>query len=149
MQFNGIDANSGQKESSISSIAANLDGTTNTMMVGERTGGGQIYLKGHKEAPGGMPWDIYRLTNGGGWGDFLNGEHWYSGSLYDGTPGVDGGPCAINCSNVRSQGFYGFHPGGIQALLADGSVRFVSETADKFAFAAFTTRKKSEVAPLP
>ncbi len=149
MQFNGIDVDNLRLEEDLSDIASVKDGTSNTMMVGERVGGGQVYLAGGKPAPAGMPWDIYRLTNGGGWGDFLNGEHWYSGSLHDGTPGPDGGPCAINCNNVRSQGFYSFHPGGAQFLLADGSVRFVSETVAAFPLAAMTTRMKGEVAELP
>jgi len=149
MQFNGIDPDTGRLESTLGNIAGVRDGTSNTILVGERVGGGRIFLAGGKTAPAGMPWDIYRLTNGGGWGDFLNGEHWVSGSLRDGTPGPSGGPCVINCNNVRSQGYYSFHPGGAQFLLADGSVRFVSETTEAFVIAAMITRQKGETFQLP
>ena len=75
----------------------------------------------------------------------MNGEHWLAGALYDGTLGPDGGPCPINCTNLRSHGFYSFHPGGCEFLLSDGSVRFVSETVDAFTFAAAITAAKREV----
>jgi prepilin-type N-terminal cleavage/methylation domain-containing protein len=149
LQFNGNDPATMQVEDDRGNIASVLDGTANTIFVGERTGGGQVYLAAGQPAPGGSPWDEFRLTNGGGWGDILNGEHWYSGSLYDGTPGPDGGPCAINCTNRRSAGFYAFHPGGAQFGVADGSVRFISETVDAFTFAAISTRKKGEMAQMP
>jgi hypothetical protein len=151
LQANGPDpANLAAPPNTDSSSIANItDGTSNTVMVGERVGGGEIYLAGGKVAPSGMPWDAFRQSNGGGWGDFLNGEQWYAGSLYDGTPGPDGGPCPINCTNRRSAGFYSFHPGGAQFLLADGTVRFISETVDAFTFASITTRRRGEVVQMP
>ena len=121
------------------------DGTSNTMLVGERTGSSNIYRKTQVDptltaAAGG--------GNGGGWGDFLIGEHWVSGSLYDGNPGASGGPCGINCNNIRSQNFHSFHTGGIHALMGDGSVRFVSENVAQFLLAAMITRQGGEVATL-
>jgi prepilin-type processing-associated H-X9-DG protein len=145
LQFNGTDANNpARKDSGKSRIADIIDGTSNTIAIGERTGGGEIWLKGRQKAPSGQPWDTFRQSNGGGWGDFLNGEHWYSGSLYDGLPGPDGGPCPINCTNRRSAGYYAFHPGGAQFALADGSVQFISENVEAFVLAAMTTRAKGE-----
>ncbi len=147
LQFNGNDPATMQVELGKSRIADILDGTANTAMIGERVGGDEIYLKGGQLA--GAPLDAMGPTNGGGWGDILNGEHWYAGSLFDGMPGPDGGPCPINCTNVRSAGFYSFHPGGAQFVIADGSVRFVSETVEAFAFASLTTRQRGEVFTLP
>jgi prepilin-type N-terminal cleavage/methylation domain-containing protein len=149
MQFNGTDPSTMQLEGGTSNMASITDGSSNTIAVGERVGGPVLYVKGGKVAPTGMPWDVFRVSNGGGWGDFLNGEHWYSGSLFDGTPGPDGGPCAINCNNVRSQGFYAFHPGGAQFLIADGSARFISETVDAFVLAGISTRQKGETVQVP
>jgi len=146
LQYNGSNlSNPTQKDSTSSRIGDITDGTSNTAMVGERVGGDEIYVKGGRmPSLTEMPLrDIYKVTNGGGWGDILNGEHWYEGSLHDGLQG--GGPCAINCNNVRSQGFFSFHPGGAQFALADGSVRFVSETVAAFVFASLTTRKRGEV----
>lgn len=39
---------------------------------------------------------------------------------------------------------YSFHPGGVQVLLVDGSVRFFSETMDTRQFAALVTREKGD-----
>lgn len=148
LQYNGSDlADPTKKESARSRIADIQDGTSNTAMIGERVGGDEIYVKGGRLATITQYPNLSDLqkTNGGGWGDILNGEHWYQGSLFDGTDPGNGGPCAINCCNVRSAGFYSFHPGGAQFTLADGSVRFVSETVDAFAFASLTTRARGEV----
>lgn len=146
MQFNGINPDNGDVELDRSRIADIKDGTANTAMVGERVGGDTIYMKGGQVHPNSA---MLGPSNGGGWGDIMNGETWYAGTLYDGsgTP-PDQGPCAINCSNYRNGGFFSFHPGGAQFCLADGSVRFVSETIDAFTFAALTTRNRGEVAPL-
>ncbi len=92
------------------------DGTSNTLLIAEVAGRPTIYRKGKPVAG---------FATGSGWGDVLNGENWFRGSLYDGT-GTEG-PCVINCTNDRGRGAYSFHTGGIQILLTDGSVRFVSE----------------------
>ena len=84
-------------------------------------------------------------VNGGGWGDLLNGEHWLQGSLYTGVPPLQGGPCAINCTNLRGYGFHSFHPAGAQFLMVDASVQFVAETAEAFSVAARITAAKGEV----
>ncbi len=116
------------------------DGTSNTFLLGERVGGSDIYRRGQID-------DTLSSTmgggNGGAWGDFLNGEHWPEGSLADGTPG--GGPCIMNCSNIRSTGFMSFHAGGAQFVMADGSVRFISENIGAYTFAALITRAGGEI----
>ena len=119
------------------------DGTSMTFLLGERLGGTNVY-RGRSidaalsTAAGG--------AQGGGWGGFLNGEHWLQGSLYDGSWGSDGGPCAINCSNGRGVGYYAFHPGGAQFLMADGSVRFIPETIAGYTFAGLITLQGGEIA---
>ena len=116
------------------------DGTSNTFLMVERTGGATIYRKTQPNAA-----DTAALgpSNGGAWGDALLGENWLQGALYDGTP--TGGPCGINCSNSRGQGFHSFHVGGTQAVMADGSVKFFSENAAASTIAALITRKKGEI----
>jgi len=115
------------------------DGLSNTILIAERTGGTNIY-RGTQIDPALAPIGV---ANGGGWGDFLNGEHWPEGSLNDGTPG--GGPCVINCSNLRSTGFHSFHTGGIHALMCDGAVRFIGENIAASTFAGIMTRGKGEI----
>ncbi len=118
------------------------DGTSNTIVIGERVGGSNIYTK--KQVNPTLT-ALAGVAQGGGWGDFLNGEQWYSGSLYDGTPGADGGPCAINCTNMRSAGFMSFHDGGAQFILGDGSVRFLSANIDGHTFASLSTKRGGEI----
>jgi len=116
-----------------------LDGPSNTILVAERSGGSNIYR--HQQVDATLT-GLLGSSNGGGWGDFLNGEHWLKGALNDGTPG--GGPCAINCSNARGTGFHSFHTGGVQILLCDGSARFLSENTSAFIVASIVTRFKGE-----
>jgi prepilin-type N-terminal cleavage/methylation domain-containing protein/prepilin-type processing-associated H-X9-DG protein len=126
-----------------SKLGSITDGTSNTFLLGERTGGSAIFLRRVRDGSTLAP--ILGAANGGGWGDFLNGEHWLQGSLQDGSPGPNGGPCAINCTNRRGDGFHSFHPGGLHFLMADGSVQFVSEAAAPFSIAARITRQGGEV----
>jgi len=112
-----VDDTTGDRGGKIRNIANITDGTSNTLMVAEVAGRNAIYHKGMKVSANG--------NTGGGWGDVLNGENWFAGSLYDGT-GTEG-PCVINCTNERGRGAYSFHTGGIHILLCDGSVTFISE----------------------
>jgi prepilin-type N-terminal cleavage/methylation domain-containing protein/prepilin-type processing-associated H-X9-DG protein len=124
---------------SVARIRDVTDGTSNTFLLGERVGGTTIY---RVRTPDSAYTTAFGGQNGGAWGDFLNGEHWLSGSLYDGT--VGGGPCAINCTNARSQGFYSFHDGGAIFLMADGSVRFISANIAAQTMGGLITRAKSD-----
>lgn len=137
LQPGGLFGSAGSRMSSIT------DGTSNTFLLGERMGGGEIW-QGRRRAPALAP---FGAANGGGWADFLNGEHWLSGSLFDGTPGPDGGPCAINCTNQRSAGFYAMHPAGCQFAMCDGSVKFVAQSSQALVIAAQITREKGEIVP--
>jgi hypothetical protein len=116
------------------------DGLSNTFFLGERVGGTNVYRK--KQVDQTMTTN-FGPVQGGAWGDFLNGEHWPNGSLFDGT--ADGGPCIINCTNLRSRGQMSFHDGGAFFLMGDGAVRFVSANIAAPTFAGLITRKKGEI----
>jgi len=133
-------------------IAAITDGTSNTLMVAESAGRPQVYRLGK---PYLSPPGLGRQVNGGGWArpasdlDFLP-------ATADG--GAYPGPCAVNCTNgfvyaaypdpkfgtEGSSAPYGFHPGGVNALFADGSVRFVRSSVTAQTFAALVTRRGGE-----
>jgi len=95
-------------------IADIRDGTSNTLMVAEVTGGGAgTYL--------GRPWAGYNLvdTHNG-----INGVNTVPGNSY----------------SVYRDGPASFHPGGCNFLLADGSVSFLSQNIAQNLLAALTTR---------
>jgi prepilin-type N-terminal cleavage/methylation domain-containing protein/prepilin-type processing-associated H-X9-DG protein len=95
------------------------DGTSNTLILFELAGRNTLYTRGGSRVLGGV--------DSGGWADILTYENWLTGSRYDGT---SDGPCLVNCTNDRNRGMYSFHPGGVNLLMADGSVRFLNENAD-------------------
>jgi prepilin-type processing-associated H-X9-DG protein len=53
------------------------------------------------------------------------------------------GPCPVNCTNNNEA--FGFHPGGVNVLFADGSVRFVRDGIDIRAFVKLVTASGGEV----
>ncbi len=115
-------------------ILAISDGTSNTIMLSENASRNDIYRNGQRVATG--------LNLGGGWGDAINGENWYGGSLQDGT---SPGACLINCSNEYGKGMYSFHTGGANVGLADGSVRFLTKSTDPKTVVYFITAAKGDI----
>lgn len=129
----------------VSRMANITDGLSNTVMIGERVGGPNLYRKGTAYPPP----STTHGGNGGGWGDVLNGDHWIKGSPNDGSSSASGGPCAINCNSIRHENYYSFHPGGCHFLVADGSVRFVGETIEVRILASMITRENGETFTMP
>ncbi len=123
-------------------FAGILDGLSHTFMLGERTGGPTVYSAGRIDV---VATANLVGVNGGGWGDLVNGEHWFQGSQRSGLswPPEDG-PCAINCTNARGFGFHSFHVGGSYFLLADGSVNLFTESIEPYLFASMITRRGHE-----
>jgi prepilin-type processing-associated H-X9-DG protein len=117
-------------------ILAITDGTSNTILLGEIAGRPDVYRVGKK---------VSGTTEGAGWGDPLNGENWFAGSLFDGSGAQ--GPCLINCTNLTGRGLYSFHSGGCNLLLCDGSARFVPQGTSGKVIAFMVTRAKGEVIP--
>lgn len=97
-----------------------LDGASNTLMIGECTGG----LTGSFD---GNPYPVWNILDTAGG---INGPHT--------TPG--GGTW-----NLRTQEFSSWHTGGCHFVLGDGSVRFLSENIDQGTLSALTTRQGGEV----
>ncbi len=121
-----------------------IDGTSNTILIGESAGRHQVYSKGNKavspNAPGSVGWSL----NAGAF-DY-NGAIRLRGGSADGLI-QDGGCNVVNNRNVWSTAtsqFYGFHPGGCQVVRADGSVQFLSETTNVTVVAAYVSRAGNE-----
>jgi prepilin-type processing-associated H-X9-DG protein len=110
------------------------DGTSNTLLVAEDAGRPQMWRAG-RYVPG-----IFSF--GGPWASSAN-PVLVAGASADGA--TEPGPCAVNCTN--DQQVYSFHPGGAQALFADGSVHFLHAGMDVRTLAALATRAGGEVVP--
>jgi prepilin-type N-terminal cleavage/methylation domain-containing protein/prepilin-type processing-associated H-X9-DG protein len=108
------------------------DGLSTTILITEDAGRPDRWQAGRL-----VP-DVF--TPGGAW---ASGPNFITmrGSTRDGS--AQPGPCAVNCSN--NQEIYGFHPGGVNVLLADGSVHFVKQTIDIRIMARLITRAGGEV----
>jgi prepilin-type N-terminal cleavage/methylation domain-containing protein/prepilin-type processing-associated H-X9-DG protein len=127
-------------------FAGILDGLSNTLLMGERTGGSSVYSRSRFDS---VATAALMGLEGGGWGDLLNGEHWLQGALQGGLSWPpQGGPCAINCTNARGFGFHSFHVGGAHFLFADGAVAYITESVEPYVFASYITRRGREVAKL-
>jgi prepilin-type N-terminal cleavage/methylation domain-containing protein len=118
-------------------ILGMTDGTSNTLLIAEIAGKPDLYRAGRKVGTqltgffGGM----------GGWADATSSGSSLHGSSADGTTAP--GTCGVNCSN--DYGMYSFHTSGANALVGDGSVRFVSASADIRALCSLVTRAGGEV----
>jgi len=80
-----------------------------------------------------------RVT-GAGWADPANSVPLH-GFTADGAHAP--GPCPINCTNNNEA--FSFHTGGINAVFADGSVRFLRDSIEMRVYAAVITRAGGEV----
>lgn len=124
-----------------------VDGTSNTILLAEDAGRPEHWVRGPKRGPsssGNITSGNATVSNGNvsgaGWADPGNDLPMHGFSL----DGLDSpGPCAINCTNNNE--IYGFHTGGVLMLMADGSVRFVRQTAKISIVAALITRDGGEI----
>jgi prepilin-type processing-associated H-X9-DG protein len=135
-------------------LADITDGTSNTMLLAERVGGPYMYTKGGAVldlSPVGLTPAKFAALNGGGWINPFNGIGTLYGSAWVVTLAnfASSGPCGINCTNMTYKNMYSFHPGGVNMLLADGSVRFIGENTDPFIIGSLFTRSNREPVAAP
>jgi prepilin-type N-terminal cleavage/methylation domain-containing protein/prepilin-type processing-associated H-X9-DG protein len=119
-------------------LAAVTDGTSNTILLAEDAGRPQLWRAGRFVSATG--------AGGGAWAGgsseiALNGASSDGGNVA--TNGTGPWPCAVNCTNNGE--IYGFHAGGANVALADGSVRFLRSNIDIRVLAALVTRSGGEV----
>ena len=121
------------------------DGLSNTILVTECANRPQLWQRRRRvdALPPPAHWSSTSdkpYVTGGVWASHLKG-FLIDGAGADGS--TNGGTCAMNCSNDNE--VYSFHPGGANALLADGSVRFLRDATPVPALAALVTRAGGEV----
>lgn len=126
-----------------SSVNQITDGLSNTILIAEDAGRPEYWVKGKRVTnlvPISFPAGGNGVTIGGVWADHQKGFG-VEGTTADGLTVI--GPCAINCNN--SFEIYGFHSGGANVALADGSVRFLRDSMPIKTLAALCTRAAGEV----
>ncbi|WP_422927606.1 DUF1559 domain-containing protein [Singulisphaera sp. PoT] len=110
------------------------DGLSNTMLFAELTGGPNRY--GANGVKIGANLDAYGHL--GALNRMLLQNYSYDGKL------AYGGNCTVNCTNYGVN-VYGFHPGGANVGLADGSVRFLKQTVGLNVMVNLVTRDDGNV----
>jgi type II secretory pathway pseudopilin PulG len=130
------------------------DGLSNTIHLTESAGKPQLYRAGRLVS---SPPGFTNGVQGGGWCRPASEIPSFSGTSADGA--AFPGSCAINCTNGQpvtaypdpysgtdgTGAVYGFHAGGVNALMGDASVRFVSQAISVQTFAALVSRNGGEV----
>jgi len=108
------------------------DGLSTTLLMAEDAGRPRLWQQGRPVAEAHI--------SGGPWASSLNAI-----GIWGYTPAnaTRPGPCAINCTNEGE--VYSFHPGGANALFADGSVRFLKADINIRVFARLITRAGGEI----
>lgn len=141
--------NCGVLKSQAISLSDVIDGLSNTILVVECAGRPQLFQNGRLVRDGASPktWSgsasVTRpFPTGGVWSSHNKGFV-VDGSLRNGNTAVRPGTCSINCSNDNE--VYSFHRGGAQALMADGSVRFMTSSLPIEQLAALVSRNGAEV----
>ena len=110
------------------------DGLSNTILIGERGGRPDLYRRGQSVDPYPYSNPIAGMDrHQAAWG--ISTHIWWLVFDHD---------QAINDSNAT--GIYSFHNSGANVGLADGSVRFLSETMDQKMLNALVTRSGGEIA---
>lgn len=123
------------------------DGTSNTILITEDAGRPEFWTsEGRGPADSECGCDNSDVHNGrvagAGWAHAGNPFPLH-GFTADGL--TCPGPCAINCTNNNEA--FSFHPGGVNAVFADGSVHFLAETMPMATYAALITRGGGEIIP--
>src|SRR5262249_42797445 len=111
------------KENFMARVADVPDGTSLTILIAENAGRPQVWRAG-RPVPG-------SLQPCGAWSCWAGCTIWVRGASPDGVGRP--GPCGIDCTNENE--VYSFHPGGANALFADGSVHFLKQSIDIRVFA--------------
>ncbi len=127
------------------SMAAILDGASNTVLVGECAGREDVYRR-RTRYPVDFSSNPPVRARGGAWATTDNAYEIGQRNAWKPAFGPIPGDVRINNSNEWGHCFYSFHPGGANFAYADGSVRFISESIPLYTLAVQVTRAGGESA---
>lgn len=125
------------------------DGLSNTIMLGECAGREDVWRRGQGMTPVDYTGSPKVRARGGAWATTDNpyeiGQRlvWNEAALS--VPGA----MSINNSNEWGHCFFGFHAGGANFALGDGSVRLMTEQTDLYLLATLVTRSGAETVVAP
>jgi len=102
-----------------SNLQSLTDGTSNTVMIVEGSGGASRYNRRIRVGDQASPSGFF-----GGWNRHLSLRYNSEGTV------SYGGNCLINCTNWSITNMFSFHSGVAQVALCDGSVRPLAESID-------------------
>ena len=120
-----------------------IDGTSNTIMLGECAGREDVWRRGVKTP---LNYTANFRARGGAWAtnDNVYDIGRRTTNYYGPGTTVIPGRVGINNSNEYGHCFYSFHDGGANFAYADGSVRYLSESMDLKLLAVMVTRAGDE-----
>ena len=139
------------------------DGTSNTMMIAECAGRPGLFRGRNHELVTGLTKATFSPKDGWGWADTGNSGA-IDGASADGTlinssikptvlgnlPTCTAAKCPASATTfvnaVNDSELYSWHPGGVQAVFADGSVHFLSENISLQTLGAILTRNGGDIA---
>jgi len=134
-----LDINSAQGAGCVGvKIASIVDGTSNTILVGENSAPGSKqwamgksvsdFCDGCTPGPNrrmGPAWSDWQWSTGTDISPVKPGGYHNGVAPFNEQTGFPANSCTVNCENYKN--YYSFHPGGAHIALCDGTVRFVSQ----------------------
>jgi prepilin-type N-terminal cleavage/methylation domain-containing protein/prepilin-type processing-associated H-X9-DG protein len=123
------------------SIAAITDGTSNTIMVGERSHNLSYVTWVARSIDGWL--GVTPPSEGGS--DKFNPSPEECWTQILGPCGLENGPRTINNPEAHVEDYWSMHPGGANFIFADGSVHFLKSSINPIPWRALATRNWGEV----
>jgi prepilin-type N-terminal cleavage/methylation domain-containing protein/prepilin-type processing-associated H-X9-DG protein len=123
------------------SFADITDGSSQTLMVGERSHN-LSYVTWTGRAIGGW---LHKTSSFEGGTDQFAADPEESFTMVIGPVGLDDGPRTPNHPKAHVEDYWSRHPGGVNFLFGDGSVRFLKDGINATVYRALATRSGGEV----